>query len=100
MFYHAVDSQSNTLDFLLSTKRDARAAERFLHKKLSASHTQMPRVINLDKNAAYPPALDELKGDEQLPEPTEFRLVLYLKNIVEQDHRFTKRLTKPGIGFG
>ncbi len=97
--YRAVDSQGNTLDFLLSAKRDARAADRFLRKTLSASHTQMPRVINVDKNAAYPPAVDDMKTAEQLPETTEFRQVKYLNNIVEQDHRFIKRLTKPGMGF-
>ncbi len=97
--YRAVDSDGNTLDFLLSAKRDARAAERFLSKMLNASHTQAPRVINLDKNAAYPPAIDQLTADEQLPETTELRQVKYLNNRVEQDHRFIKRLTKPGMGF-
>ncbi len=85
--YRAVDSEGNTLDFLLSAKRDTRAAERFLGKTLSASHTQMPRVINVDKNAAYPPAVNDLKAEEQLPETTEIRQVKYLNNIVEQDHR-------------
>ncbi len=98
--YRAVDSEGNTLDFLLSAKRNAAAAERFLRKTLNASHTQSPRVINVDKNAAYPPAVDHLKADEQLPEATELRQVKYLNNRVEQDHRFIKRLTKPGMGFG
>ncbi len=71
--YRAVDSQGNTLDFLLSAKRDARAAERFLRKTLRASPTQTPRVINVDKNAAYPPAVNDMKADEQLPETTELR---------------------------
>ena len=69
----AVDSDGNTLDFLLSAKRDTGAAERFLRKTISTSHTQMPRVINVDKNAAYPPAIDDLKTDEQLPKTTELR---------------------------
>lgn len=98
--YRAVDSQGNTLDFLLRAKRDATAAERFLRKTLNASHTQSPRVINVDKNAAYPAAVDDLKADEQLPKTTELRQVKYLNNRVEQDHRFIKRLTKPGMGFG
>ena len=66
---------------------------------LNAFHTQTPRVINVDKNAAYPPAIDALKADEHLPETTELRQVKYLNNRVEQDHRFIKRLTKPGMGF-
>ena len=97
--YRAVDSEGNTLDFLLSAKRDAGAAKRFLHKMLNAVHTQTPRVLNVDKNAAYPPAVEALKADEQLPETTELRQVKYLNNRVEQDHRFIKRLTKPGMGF-
>jgi len=54
------------------------AAERFCVKR--RRHTQTPRVVNVDKNAAYPPAVDELKADEQLSETTELRLVLYLNN--------------------
>ena len=52
--YRAVDSNSQTLDFMLSAKRDTKAAKRFLKKTLKAHHTQTPRVINVDKNAAYP----------------------------------------------
>jgi transposase-like protein len=54
----------------------------------------------VDKNAAYPAAVDDLKAEEQLFETTELRQVKYLNNRVEQDHRFIKRLTKPGMGFG
>lgn len=54
----------------------------------------------MDKNAAYPPAVDNLKAEEQLPETTELRQVKYLNNLVEQEHRFIKRLTKLGMGFG
>ena len=98
--YRAVDSEGNTLDFMLSAKRDNRAAERFFRKALKAFHNQEPRVINVDKNAAYPPAIDELKKDQSLPKTTELRPVKYLNNIVEQDHRFIKRLVNPGMGFG
>ena len=98
--YRAVDSEGNTLDFMLSAKRDARAAESFFRKALKASHNQKPRVINVDKNATYPPAIDSLTKDQTLPETTELRPVKYLNNIVEQDHRFIKRLVNPGMGFG
>ncbi len=76
------------------------SAKRFLRKALSAVHTQEPRVINVDKNAAYPKAVDELKEKEELSEHLELRQNKYLNNIVEQDHRGIKRLVKPGIGFG
>ena len=97
--YRAVDSEGNTLDFLLTAKRDAQAAKRFFRKAMKAVHTQEPRVINLDKNAAYPKAIDELKGKEELSEQVELRQNKYLNNLVEQDHRFIKRLTRPGMGF-
>jgi len=98
--YRAVDSEGNTIEFMLSAFRDARAAERFFRKALKAAHNQTPRVINVDKNAAYPPAIDSLKADETLTKATELRPVKYLNNIVEQDHRFIKRLVNPGMGFG
>ena len=53
--YRAVDSLGFTLDFMLSAKRDALAAERFFRKALKASHNQEPRVINVDKNAVITP---------------------------------------------
>ncbi len=87
------------LDFLLSAKRDANAAERFFRKVLKASRTQSPRVITVDKNAAYPKALEALKADETLPETTQLRQKKYLNNIIEQDHRAIKRLTKAAMGF-
>ena len=98
--YRAVDSKGNTLDFLLTAKRDAKAAKRFLKKVVNASHTSEPRVITVDKNAAYPPAIAELKANETLPRTTEIRQSKYLNNLVEQDHRFIKRRIKPGLGFG
>ena len=98
--YRAVDSEGNTLDFMLSAKRDAQAAKRFFRKALKATHNQEPRVINVDKNAAYPPAIDSLTKDQTVPETTELRPVKYLNNIMEQDHRFIKRLVNPGMGFG
>jgi IS6 family transposase len=97
--YRAVDSQGNTLDFMLSPTRDGKAAKRFFVKILAASHTNEPRVINVDKNAAYPKAFNDLKTAERIVDHCELRQVKYLNNLVEQDHRFIKRLTKPGMGF-
>jgi transposase, IS6 family len=122
--YRAVDSEGNTLEFLLSPTRDAEAAKRFFLKALhftadSAPHAcpleeqvteptapaesnpaqSAPRVINVDKNAAYPKAIAQLKAAGILPESVELRQVKYLNNLVEQDHRFIKRLVKPGLGF-
>ena len=98
--YRAIDSKGKTLDFMLSAKRDAKAAKRFFTKILNGPHTQTPRVINVDTNPAYPSALKDMKTDKVLSEQTELRQVKYLNNLIEQDHRFIKRRTNPGLGFG
>jgi len=98
--YRAVDSEGNTLDFMLSKKRDKKAAKRFFKKVLKAEHNQDPRVINVDKNIAYPPAVEELKEEKNLPKKTLLRQVKYLNNLIEQDHRGIKKLTRPMMGFG
>jgi transposase, IS6 family len=97
--YRALDSQGHTLEFLLSPTRDAEAAKSFFAKTLAAPHTTTPRVINVDKNAAYPKAFKELKDEGTLPDSGELRQVKYLNNLVKQDHRFIKRRVKPGLGF-
>jgi transposase-like protein len=97
--YRAVDSAGNTLEFLLSKHRDTQAAKRFLARALDASHTTTPRVINVDQNPAYPKAVNELKAEGQLPQGCQLRPVKYLNNLIEQDHRFIKRLLKAGLGF-
>ena len=48
--YRAVDSQGDTIDFILSAKRDIKAAKRFFKKTLRSNHNQIPRVITVDKN--------------------------------------------------
>jgi IS6 family transposase len=97
--YRAVDSAGNTLEFLLNQTRDTQGAKRFLARALDASHTTTPRVINVDRNPAYPKAVDEIKAEGQLPEGCKLRPVKYLNNLIEQDHRFIKRLVKVGLGF-
>jgi transposase-like protein len=97
--YRAVDSEGNTLDFMLSARRNKQAAKRFFKKILLAKHNQQPRVINLDKNAAYPPAIEKLKEENLLEEKSEIRQVKYLNNLVEQDHRGVKRITNAALGY-
>ena len=55
--YRALDSTGQTIDFLLTAKRDAAAAKRFFRKVFRSSSNLIPRVINVDKNPAYPAAL-------------------------------------------
>jgi transposase-like protein len=98
--YRAVDSRGQTIDFLLSTKRDADTAKRFFRKALAQPHTVNPRTITVDKNAAYPKAAAEMKKGGELWRRSRLRQVKYLNNFVEQDHRNVKRLNRPGLGFG
>src|SRR5439155_13216296 len=98
--YRAVDSKGNTIDFLLTARRDKKAAKRFLRKMMENSHHSTPRVINVDKNPAYPPAVEELKAESLLPQNCNLRQCKYLNNIVEQDHRFIKRRVNAMLGFG
>lgn len=97
--YHAVDSTGKTIDFMLSAKRDKRAAKRFFCRALKANHNSSPRVLNLDKNAAYPIAVNDLKTESTLPQGCKLRQNKYLNNLIEQDHRFIKRLVNSGLGF-
>lgn len=97
--YRAVDSQGNTIDFMLSKTRDMNAAMRFFEKALNAEHVPNPRVVNVDKNLAYPPAFDALKKEKKFAETSWLRQVRYLNNIVEQDHRAIKRIINAGLGF-
>jgi IS6 family transposase len=75
------------------------SAKRFFSKALAAPHISTPRVITVDKNAAYPKAFKELKAEEIMPASCELRQSTYLNNLVEQDHRFMKRPVKLGMGF-
>jgi transposase, IS6 family len=63
-----VDSSGATIDFLLSAKRDAAPGERFLAKALGGENHPVPRVINTDKDVAYPPAIVQLKAEAALEE--------------------------------
>ena len=97
--YRAVDSTGDTVDFLLSLKRDAAAAKRFFQKALRSPNHPRPRVVNVDGNPAYPRAIDELKGSRELGRRCRCRPVRYLNNIVEQDHRAIKRRVRAMQGF-
>jgi transposase-like protein len=97
--YRAVDSTGQTIDFLLTAKRNAAAARRFFHKVFSCSANPIPRVINVDKNPAYPAAVRALKQDGVLPQRVRLRQCKYLNNVVEQDHRTVKKRTWLAKGY-
>ncbi|OHX30673.1 Integrase catalytic region [Bacillus mycoides] len=97
--YRAVDSKGNTIDFYLSKTRDQKAAKRFFKKALRSFHVSKPRVITVDKNPAYPIAIEQLKKEKSIPDGMQLRQQKYLNNIVEQDHRFIKKRVRSMLGF-
>lgn len=90
---------SKIIHFYLSKTRDQKAAKRFFKKDLRFFHVSKPRVITVDKNPAYPVAIQQLKQEKKIPECIQIRQVKYLNNIVEQDHRFIKKRVRTMLGF-
>jgi transposase, IS6 family len=98
--YRAVDSTGQTIDFLLTAKRNAAGAKRFFRKVFSSSANPIPRVINVDKNPAYPAAISSLKREAVLPRRVRLRQCKFLNNVVEQDHRVAKKRAWLAKGYG
>ncbi|TXL14782.1 IS6 family transposase, partial [Methylococcaceae bacterium HT4] len=99
-FYRAVDKEGNTIDFLLTAKRDTKAAKRFFKKAIKRNGR--PELVNIDKSGSNKAALNSInKEDSDAPkvEPIVIRQCKYLNNIIEQDHRNIKRITRPMLGF-
>ncbi|QUY48717.1 IS6 family transposase [Serratia plymuthica] len=95
--YRAVDSNGQTIDFLLTAKRDAGAALRFFRKAIRL-HGE-PEVVTIDKSGANTAALAILNGDKAEDETITVRQSKYLNNLIEQDHRNIKRRIRLMLGF-
>ena len=93
--YRAVDRDGHTVDFLLRTHRDEAAARRFLERAIDL-HGE-PEKITIDKSGANTAAIAGVQADSGLT--IELRQSKYLNNLVEQDHRAVKRITRPMLGF-
>jgi putative transposase len=93
--YRAVDKEGKTVDFLLTAKRDKAAALRFFDKAMKASG--VPEKVTMDKSGANKAAMDVINAGRETA--IVVRQVKYLNNIVEQDHRAIKRVTKPMLNF-
>ena len=93
--YRAVDKEGKTVDFLLTARRDKAAALRFFEKAMKASG--VPEKVTMDKSGANKAAIDEINARGETP--VIVRQVKYLNNIVEQDHRAIKRVTRPMMNF-
>ena len=89
--YRALDKEGNTIEFMLSAKRDIAAAKRFFKKMMRADHRRLPFSISVDKHASYPDAFTTSQEEKVLPKDCKLRRTKHLTNIVEQDHRFIRR---------
>ena len=93
--YRAVDRDGDTVDFLLRAKRD-HAAARAVFERTMELHG-VPKKITIDKSGASNAAITSIQAESGLP--IEMRQSKYLNNLVEQDHRAVKRITRPMLGF-
>ena len=93
--YRAVDRDGDTVDFLLTAKRDRAAARRFLERAINLH--DVPEKITIDKSGANTAAIESVKAHACVD--IVMRQNKYLNNIVEQDHRAIKRITRPMLGL-
>jgi putative transposase len=93
--YRTVDKHGQTIDFLLPAHRDAEAAKRFLTKALRRHG--VPETITIDGSEANAAAIRSYNTEHGAT--IVLRQVKYLNNIVEQDQRGVKRVTRPMLGF-
>src|SRR5215813_6001975 len=93
--YRAVDKTGQTIDFLLTEQRDERAATRFLTKAIRRHG--VPETITIDGSEANAAAIRGYNTEHGTA--IIIRQVKYLNNVVEQDHRAIKRVTRPMLGF-
>ena len=98
--YRAVDRDDQTLDFMLSERRDLAAVRRFFRRAIDRNGA--PDRVVIDKSGANLAGLQAVNVVLELTaggRTIKIRQVRYLNNILEQDHRFLKRITGPMMGF-
>lgn len=81
-FYRAVDKSGNTVDFLLTRRRQRISAQSFLIKAIK--NNGKPKVINIDKSGSNFAAIKVY--NKRSFSKIKIRQCKYLNNIVEQDH--------------
>ena len=98
--YRAVDRDGQTLDFMLSERRDKAAARRFFRRAIGTNG--VPDRVVIDKSGANLAGLEAVNVILKFTGTGQTIKVLqvkYLNNILEQDHRFIKRITGQMLGF-
>ena len=94
--YRAVDKHGQTIDFLLTQQRDEPAAKKFLTKAIRR-HGEAPAKMTIDGSVANEAAITSY--NEEHGTAIELRKIKYLNNVVEQNHRAVKWVTRPMLGF-
>jgi len=95
--YRAVDKYGNTVDFLLTRRRQKMSAQKFFNKAIG--NNGKPRLINIDKSGANSSAILTVNKRSLSSKKIKIRKVKYLNNIIEQDHRRIKRRIRIMTGF-
>ncbi|MDY6483211.1 IS6 family transposase [Acinetobacter faecalis] len=95
--YRAIDSNSKTVDFLLTKRRDMQAARRFF--KNAISKHACPIKVTIDRSAANKKAVESLNTGFTRLKPITIRQNKYMNNRIEQDHRFIKKRVRSMLGF-
>jgi putative transposase len=93
--YRAIDKEGNTIDFLLTIRRNKYAAHKFLLKAIS--NNGCPKIINIDKSGANKEAIKTY--NKRCIKKICIRQCKYLNNSVEGDHRFIKWRIQNSLGF-
>ena len=99
-YSRAVDKTGKTLDFMLSERRDKAAARRFFKRAIEANGA--PDRLVIEKSGANLAGLQSVNVILKFTgsgNAINILQVKYLNNIIEQDHRFVKRITGPMLGF-
>ncbi len=95
--YRAVGKDGATIDCYFSNNRSKKSALKFFRNSMLSCGK--PTIVNIDKSGSNTSALNSINKGLDKSEQIMIRQNKYLNNIVEQDHRFIKKITRATLGF-